>query len=211
MVNGNLLTVYLMLLDVVPDLKPGEWILQDAANSNCGGFVIQLARHLGYRTVNVVRRPGLEDQVLDGGGDVVVVDGPDLAKRVAAATGGAPIRLALDMVAGETTGRLAACLAPFGTVACYGQVSGQDCRVPVPTLLFSQTRLVGFLTGPWLARSSRGATEIDRLYDQLSDFVVRGIVNSTVAGVYPFARVAEALRRVQESGSRRGKVLLTPR
>jgi len=211
MVNGNLLTAYVMLRDVVPDLSPGEWVIQDAANSNCGNFVIQLARAFGLRTVNVVRRPGLEAELAAEGADAVVVDGPNLAERVQVATGRAPIRLALDMVAGSTTGRLAASLAPFGTVAVYGQVSGQECDVPVHVLLFRQVRVVGFLTGPWLERSKRSPAAIDAIYDELSELVVKGVVRSRIAGVYPFAHVGDALRHAAESGGRRGKVLLTPR
>ncbi|MGN8549291.1 hypothetical protein ACQPTN_33515 [Bradyrhizobium sp. 13971] len=38
------------------------------------------------------------DEVKSVGGDIVLLDGPDLAKRVARETGRAPIQLALDMV-----------------------------------------------------------------------------------------------------------------
>lgn len=38
---------------------------------------------------------------MTSGADAVVADGPDLTKRIQAAVGGAPIRLAFDAVAGE--------------------------------------------------------------------------------------------------------------
>jgi len=40
--------------------------------------------------------------------------------RVMAATGGHPVRLALDAVAGSATARLARCLAPRGTLVVHG-------------------------------------------------------------------------------------------
>ena len=40
--------------------------------------------------------PTLPASIQDAGADVVLVDGPDLPARVAAATGGAPIRLGLE-------------------------------------------------------------------------------------------------------------------
>jgi len=57
-----------------------------------------IAKSLGLRTVNVVRRDEVVAEMKALGGDVVLVDGPDLAKRVAAETGTAPITLALDGV-----------------------------------------------------------------------------------------------------------------
>src|SRR5271165_1381845 len=45
---------------------------------------LQLARHRGHRTVNVVRREEAATVVREAGGDVVLVGGEDLAKRVTA-------------------------------------------------------------------------------------------------------------------------------
>ncbi|MBM3516062.1 MAG: zinc-dependent alcohol dehydrogenase family protein, partial [Alphaproteobacteria bacterium] len=88
-------TSYLVLKDF-GDLKPGDWVIQNAANSNCGRYLVELAKLWGIKTVNIVRRPELADDLKALGADVVVVDGPDLAARVNAATGGAPIKLGLD-------------------------------------------------------------------------------------------------------------------
>jgi trans-2-enoyl-CoA reductase len=51
-------TAWRMLHDFVA-LKPGDWVIQNAANSAVGRCVIQLARQLGLRTVNLVRRETL--------------------------------------------------------------------------------------------------------------------------------------------------------
>ncbi len=53
MVRANPPTALLMLTDFV-DLKPGDWVLQNAANSAVGKLVIRIARSRGLRTVNVV-------------------------------------------------------------------------------------------------------------------------------------------------------------
>src|SRR3979490_1397381 len=46
----------LLLVTRELDVQPGEWLLQTAAGSTVGRLVIQLSRHLGIRTINVVRR-----------------------------------------------------------------------------------------------------------------------------------------------------------
>jgi mitochondrial enoyl-[acyl-carrier protein] reductase / trans-2-enoyl-CoA reductase len=83
-----------------------------------GLYLVQLARHRGHRTVNVVQRKDAAAVVHEAGGDVVLVDGEDLAKRVTEVTGGAEVRLGIDAVAGTATGRLAGCL-------CEGADTGQ--------------------------------------------------------------------------------------
>src|SRR5439155_15532499 len=78
-------TAYLLLTDIVK-LPPGSWVIQNGANSGVGRAIIAIAKSLGLRTVNVVRRHEVITDMKELGGDVVVVDGSDVAKRVAAET-----------------------------------------------------------------------------------------------------------------------------
>src|SRR2546427_5189906 len=119
MLRINPPTALLMLTDIV-DLKPGDWVIQNVANSAVGRLVIRLARQRGLRTVNVVRRDSLGAELQALGADACAVDGPDLALTVKAKTSGAPIRLALDAVSGRATSRLSSCLAEGGAVCNYG-------------------------------------------------------------------------------------------
>jgi trans-2-enoyl-CoA reductase len=80
MLKVNPATALLMLRNYVA-LQPGDWVIQDAANSGVGTNLIGLARADGIRTVNVVRRSALTEPLQAIGADVVVVDGDDLAAR----------------------------------------------------------------------------------------------------------------------------------
>ena len=77
MLKINPLTAWRMLHDFV-GLQPGDWVIQNAANSAAGRAVIQISRELGYRTVNVVRRAELIEELRAEGGDVVLLDNDDL-------------------------------------------------------------------------------------------------------------------------------------
>ena len=68
----NPMTAFLMLTEFV-DLQKGQWIIQSASNSAVGGYIIQLAKQRGIKTINVVRRPGLEKDLLAKGADVVLI------------------------------------------------------------------------------------------------------------------------------------------
>src|SRR5437764_13671502 len=100
MLKINPMTAWRLLHDYV-DLQRGDWLIQNAANSAAGRAVIQIAHELGYKTVNVVRRPELIADLRLEGGDVVLVDGENLREQVKDALADAPIRLGLNAVGGD--------------------------------------------------------------------------------------------------------------
>src|SRR3954463_792027 len=72
MLKVNPITAWRMIHDFV-SLRRGDWLIQNAANSGAGQCVIQIARELGFKTVNVVRRAELVEELRSLGGDVVLV------------------------------------------------------------------------------------------------------------------------------------------
>jgi len=189
-------------------LAPGEWVIQNAANSSTGQYLAELARHFGWRTVCVVRHADAEAVLRACGADVVVVDGPDLAQRVAEATGGADIRLAIDAVAGAATARLAACLAPKGVIVNYGLLSGEPCQVPPSDVVFREITLTGFWLHKWATEKS-SAAERAQVYALLRDLVVQGVLHAEVEATYSLDRASEAVAHAMREG-RRGKIVFTP-
>ena len=206
MLKVNPATALLMLREAV-DLEPGDWVIQDAANSGVGTNLIRLAKADGLRTVNVVRRESLIAPLQAMGADVVVVDGDDLAARVAAATGGAPIRLAVDAVAGEACQRLAECLADGGTIVNYGMLSGRPCMVSPAHVVFRGITLTGFWLGGVLPRMP--ADKVEALYGDLAARIVDGSLRVAVEATYRIEDIGEALEHAGREG-RDGKVLVTP-
>ncbi len=206
MLKVNPATALLMLRDYVA-LEAGDWLIQNAANSGVGTCLIRLARAEGLHTVNVVRRAELIAPLEAMGADVVVVDGDDLAERVEAASGGAPLKLAIDAVAGAACMRLAECLAEGGTVVNYGLLSGQPCMITPHQTVFRGLTLTGF----WRAKALSGAspTEVAAFYDGLIDRIVDGSLRVEVAATYPIEDIRQALEHAGRE-SRGGKILVTP-
>src|SRR5437764_12622170 len=77
MLKINPMNAWRLLHDYV-DLQKGDWLIQNAANSAAGRAVIQIAHELDYKTVNVLRRAELIDELRAEGGDVALVDGENL-------------------------------------------------------------------------------------------------------------------------------------
>ncbi|MBM3218631.1 MAG: zinc-dependent alcohol dehydrogenase family protein [Candidatus Rokubacteria bacterium] len=197
----------LLLLTSLIDVKPGEWVIQNVANSAVGRLVIPLARARGIRTMNVVRRESLFAELAKLGADACVVDGDDLAERVKAKTAGGTIRLGLDAVSGRATHRIAECVGDDGVVCNYGSMSGEDPVMSRPALSGRGVRLAGFtLTRP-LATYPRD--KVRALYADLARQVIDGTLTAPVEQVYAIDDITRALAHAQR-GERTGKILVAP-
>jgi NADPH:quinone reductase-like Zn-dependent oxidoreductase len=206
MLKVNPATALLMLRNYVA-LQPGDWVIQDAANSGVGTNLIRLANADGIRTVNVVRRSSLAGPLQAIGADVVLVDGEDLAARVQGATGGAAIRLAIDAIGGAIVLRLADCLAEGGTVVNYGLLSGQPCQLGAHHTIFKSITLTGF----WLqkALTSMARPDVEALYADLAARVADGTLRVEIEATYPIEQIEAALAHAERAG-RAGKILVLP-
>src|SRR5258707_14577408 len=67
MLSINPPTAALLLSEFV-DLSPGDWVVQNAANSGVGRAVIAFAKARGFKTINLARRPELIDELKARGG-----------------------------------------------------------------------------------------------------------------------------------------------
>jgi mitochondrial enoyl-[acyl-carrier protein] reductase / trans-2-enoyl-CoA reductase len=206
MVRINPATAELMLSDFVT-LKGGDWLIQNVANSAVGRLAIVLAHQRGLRTVNIVRRADLAGELRQLGADLVLVDGDDLADRVARETGGAKIMLGLEAIGGKATGRIADCLASDGTLVHYGSMSGVNPDVERSNFVYRGIRLTGFMLGRFLSR--RTAEQIRSIYAGLAQQVMDGRLSAPVDTVYPIEKITEALAHA-DKGGRNGKILVSP-
>src|ERR1700686_5211802 len=114
MLNVNPTTAVL-LLDGFVKLKPGDWIVLNAANSQVARCIIAIAKSRDLKVVGIVRRSELIPEIEKLGVDFVGVESPELSKQIQIATGGMPISLGLDAVGGPATATMASVLSPGGS------------------------------------------------------------------------------------------------
>ena len=203
MLKINPMTAWRLLHDYV-DLKSGDWLIQNAANSAAGRAVIQIAHELGYKTVNVVRREELIDELRKEGGDVVLVDGENLRDEVKTATNSAPIRLGLNAVGGESALRLANCLAPGSTMVTFGAMSLQPLKIPNGLLIFKDLRFRGI----WINKWYNNATTQERMdaFRALFEMAKRGLLRTKVEKSYSLSEAKAAVAHAAQ-GKRSGKII----
>jgi trans-2-enoyl-CoA reductase len=203
MLKINPMTVWRLLHDYV-DLARGDCLIQNAANSAAGRAVIQIAHELGYKTVNVVRRSELIDELRAEGGDVVLVDSENLRHEVEDVIAGPPIRLGLNAVGGESALRLANCLAPGSTLVTYGAMSLQPLKIPNGLLIFKDLRFRGI----WINKWYDNATPAERMeaFRPLFEMAKRGLLQTKVEEAYPLTEAKTAVAHAAR-GQRSGKII----
>jgi trans-2-enoyl-CoA reductase len=203
MLKINPMTAWRLLHDYV-DLKSGDWLIQNAANSAAGRAVIQIAHDLGYKTVNVVRREELIDELRAEGGDVVLVDGGNLREEVKHLTNSASIRLGLNAVGGDSALRLANCLAPGSMMVTFGAMSLQALKIPNGLLIFKDLRFQGI----WINKWYDNATMDERMeaFQRLFEMAKRGLLKPKVEKTYPLSQAKTAVAHAAQ-GKRSGKII----
>lgn len=204
MLKVNPLTAYRVLVGFA-SLKPGDWVVQNAANSGVGRCLIQIAHAMGLKTINLVRRADLIPELLALGADVVLVDDQTAKDKMLEATGGAKPRLASNCVGGDSAVRLMDMLAPRGKMITFGAMSKQSLKVPNGFLIFKRIELLGLWVTEWLKEATR--EEVEAAYARLADWMAEGKLSQAIDAEYSLDRITEAVTRAQEE-SRGGKVLL---
>ena len=194
-------TAYLMLTEYVA-LKKGDWVIQSAGNSAVGRAVIAITKKMGIHTVSVVRRPELIEELKKLGADVVLVEGPDLAKRVRDATDKAKIMLALDSVGGPGLMPLNDCLANGGTLVAYGVMSGGPGPFFTAPNIFRDLTLKGFWLLNWFNKNSpERALEVQK---QVASWIADGTIYTPVEATYP---LTESKAAISHAAKGAGKIL----
>ena len=208
----NFSTAWLLLRHPTPLreglLRPGDWVIQNAANSNVGYYLVRLCRQWGLHTVNVVRRPGALPALAGWGGDLNLVDGDDLAERVRAVVPPGRLRLAIDAIAGDATMRLGRCFGvEGGIIASYGLLSGEPCRLPPEMLMLADVTLTGFFA----ARTIRqlGPAAAAAMHADINALLVAEPPQAPIAATYGFDDIRAAVAHAGRTGAERdGKIVL---
>jgi trans-2-enoyl-CoA reductase len=204
MLAVNPATAWRMLHDFAR-LEPGDWIVQNAANSGVGRAVIQLAKALGLRTLNIVRRVELVEELEKIGADVVITEETNLRDEVPVLCGGKAPKLALNAVGGASALNLANALGAGAPLVTYGAMGRQPLKIPNSLLIFKNLSFHGF----WLRRWKETANPVDvrETYQKLSAYLLAGVLHTPVHKTFPLSQALEAVAEAARE-KRSGKVLL---
>ena len=189
-----------LLLEEFVSLKRGDWIVQNASNSGVGRSVIAFAKQKGVRTINIVRRPELIQELKDIGADVVLLAGPNAAAEANRATGGALVRLALDGVGSDATGTLLDIVGWEAKIVCYAFPTRDLIKLNPFGLVAKRASI-----HPFFMHYPDNLPKIPEKIRAAAELVANHQLRLLIAAVYPVRRFPEALQHALGGG---GKVLL---
>lgn len=194
------------MLDVLA-VPQGEYLLQTAAGSVLGRQVIQLAKHRGIRTISVVRRQELADELKALGADEVVVsvEGEGLVDKVREITGGRGAYAAIECIGGEIFAQVCGAVRDNGSVLIYGAMSGLTATYAIPDPLFRGVKISGFWLMPYT--NSLPADERAKMMEGVMQLLKDGVITPYAGRRFPLDQVKEAVA-VATSAARGGKALL---
>ena len=198
MLGSNPPTAGLILSEYV-DLEPGEWIVQNAANSGVGRSLIALAKARGFRTINLARDESVFADLTASGADIVHLDDATAAEDVRKEIGDARVALAVDSVGGVAGARLLDLLSEGGTLVAYAAASGQPMPVDELALIIKRATIRGFFSGHY-----DYATKVLPVIREAAPLVASGALFVPPAAVFDLDDIQAAVRQL----ARGGKVLL---
>ena len=187
-------------------LSKGNWIIQNASNSAVGKNIIYLSKSLGLKTINLVRRDDVIDELFDIGADIVInSDNINIIKKELYSKVDGPISLGIDAVAGDATNLLASLVNESGLVINYGLLSEKHCSIDPLNIVFRSIVIKGF----WLAKEMRSmdSMAISTMYNNLIPFITNKQIYINVDKTFPLSKISEALKSAKEYG-RNGKIQL---
>src|SRR6266566_2296761 len=192
-------TTAVLLLDEFVKLKPKDWIVLNAANSQVARCLIAIAKSSALNVVGIVRRSELVPQIEKLGVDFVGVESPELSKQIQIATGGMPISLGLDAIGGPATATMASVLSSGAHLVSYAGLSGLPIHVLQADLIGKRLKIQGF----WMYYEDY-LPKIRAALTEATKVVASGKLTLPITTTYKPSQIKEAI----EHSQRGGKVLL---
>ncbi|KAI4182829.1 MAG: hypothetical protein L6R41_005759 [Letrouitia leprolyta] len=198
----------LTLVEETYKVQSGDWVLVLAATGGVGGWLCQILRAKGAKTIGTV---GSEEKVVtakEQGADVVVIDRPgqgDVVKTVKEYTNGQGVAAVFDGVGKETFERSLECVARKGTVASFGNASG----AVEPFLISKLSAKNAKVARPTLFNYLYTREEYEHYSNELWKLMIDHKFNVRIHEIYPLKDVARAHTDI-ESRKTMGKLLLKP-
>jgi NADPH:quinone reductase-like Zn-dependent oxidoreductase len=188
-----------LILSNYADLKPGDWVVQNAANSGVGRSLIALAHARGFRTINLARDESVFADLTASGADIVHRDDATAAEDVRREIGDARVALAVDSVGGDGVARLIELLSDGGSLVSYAAATGQPMAINALALIGKRLTVRGFFAGQF-----DYATKLLPVIREAAPLVASGALFVPPTAVFDLGDIHAAVRQLDVGG----KILL---
>jgi NADPH:quinone reductase len=189
-------------------LKAGETLLVLGASGGVGLAAIEIGKALGARVIAAASTADKLAVCKEHGADegINYAEG-DLREQLKALTQGKGVDVVYDPVGGAYTEAALRSLAWRGRLLVVGFANGEIPNLPANLPLLKGASIVGVFWGDYARREPmNNIQDLRALFGWLKE----GKLRPHIAGTYPLARGAEAIRQLMDRKVS-GKLVITPR
>lgn len=184
-------------VQIVGEVKAGDYVLVHAGGSATGIMSIQVALALGAKVATTVRSAESYNLVKDLGAELIInMRDRDFCEAILEWTAGRGVDVAIDSLGGTTFEKTIAAVKTQGIVVAMGFMSGTEVKFDIRNFFFGQKQIRGCLNAD--------IEDLSAWLDRIRDGKIKAVVDS----VLPLSKAAEAHERVAANTAKGGVVLL---
>lgn len=210
-ITVNPCTAYRMLKDFV-NLRAGDTVIQNGANSACGQSVIQLCKAWGVNSVGIVRnRPDISelvDYLKSIGASEILTEEQCRTTKIFKEGQFKKPKLALNCVGGKNALEMSRHLDQEGIMVTYGGMSREPVLVTTSALIFKDQQFRGFWMTRWKEQKGK-SPEADEMFKELFDLSASGKLKAPKHELIPYKNYEDAFKNaLSVKGFAGSKILL---
>jgi NADPH:quinone reductase-like Zn-dependent oxidoreductase len=217
----NYLTAYHILFRAIT-VRPGERVLIHMAAGGLGTAALQLCGSIDhvetFGTASAAKHPALREE---GCAHPIDYHTTDYVKEIKRLTGGEGIDVVLDPLGGADSRKGLKLLRPGGRLVVCGFANMMNGQHRNRARVLRQVASMPLLTPLQLMNANKTVagvhigrliSQVDPLIQELTEVLAlwaAGTITPRIDATYPFAKAADAYRRILSHGNT-GKIILTP-
>ena len=184
-------------------------LVQNAAASQLGRMIINLAARAKVPLINIVRRLEQVDLLKSLGAQYVLhSEDPQFFSSLQNLAAELNATCAFDAVAGESTGMLLNALPNKSTLIVHGGLSGNPCGGISPIeLIFQSKKIEGFLVSKWT--KDQGTLGMLKVLNQTQNLIADGVIKTAIFKTVTLEEAPTAIKEYVREMSQ-GKVIIKP-
>ncbi|TVQ55995.1 MAG: hypothetical protein EA377_02670 [Phycisphaerales bacterium] len=177
-------------------VQPGQWVLITGIGGGVALAALNIARHLGCRTIVTSRHQAKLDRAKELGADHAVLDsGEDWSREVRGITGKRGVDVCVDSVGKAIHTSCIKALARGGVFVTCGVTSGFDPETDLARIFWNQLSVLGSTMG-----------DMDE-FREITALLVSGALEPVIDTVYSPDQAMQAYERL-EAGEQFGKLVI---
>ncbi|WP_106397242.1 zinc-binding dehydrogenase [Actinocorallia populi] len=183
-------------------IRPGEWVLVEAAAGGVGSLLVQLARTAGARVVGAARGSRKLELIRALGADAAVdYSDPDWTRQVVEATGGAGPDVVFDGVGGRIGREAFEVTARGGRFSVHGAAGGEVTVIDPAEARRKGVEVIG------IEQLMGFGAHVARWAEHMMSEAAAGRVRPVIGQTFPLERAADAHAAIEDRTAL-GKTLL---